>query len=91
MALLLAGCASQPEIRYRDVQVYVKEPCITAPPVRPTYHYGKGKPPSDKEMALILAKDFEAAETYGSNWEAAAAGCLVVPKPPAQASEPAQP
>lgn len=85
-ALLLAGCAGtqqaeapRQQIKTVEVRVKVKEPCIDAPPQRPQYQTGRGEYPGDKEAAAILAADFERAEQYGYQWEAAAAGCLVVP------------
>lgn len=84
--LLLSACAStKPEIQIREVvntvKVPVKVPCIDKAPARPVYQFGKGEPPSDKEMAAILAEDFEKAEQYGLAWEVAAAGCSVPPSP----------
>lgn len=84
--LLLSACAStKPEIQIREVvntvKVPVKVPCIDKAPERPQYRFGVGERPSDKEMAAILAEDFEKAEQYGTAWEAAAAGCLVAPSP----------
>lgn len=73
----LAGCATAPEERVTTVQVKIKEACISKPPVRPSYKTGKGSYPGDKAAASMLAADFERAEQYGSDWEAAAAGCLL--------------
>ncbi|QNJ57347.1 type IV secretion core protein [Pseudomonas phage Dolphis] len=77
----LAGCAGrqEPVERVVTVQVAVKEPCIEKAPTRPAYRYGKGAWPEGTVAAKILADDFEKAEQYGHDWEAAAAGCLVVP------------
>ena len=77
----LAGCAGRqaPVEKVVTVQVAVKEPCIDKVPARPAYRYGLGDWPGDKAAAMILADDFEKAEQYGHDWEAAAAGCLVVP------------
>lgn len=82
--LLLGGCASTPDEPQKVTMVFtkVKEPCITKAPTRPTYKFGKGaRPKSDTAMAQILAEDFEAAEQYGTDWEAAAAGCVSLPQP----------
>ncbi len=83
--VLLAACSSTPEVRYKavvnTVQVPVKVPCIEKRPERPKYQFGVGEPPSDKEMAAILAEDFEKADQYGRAWEAAAAGCSIAPRP----------
>ncbi len=81
----LAGCAGrhEPVEKVVTVQVPVKEPCVEQVPVRPEYRYGKGEWPGDKAAAMILADDFEKAEQYGHDWEAAAAGCLIV-QPPAK-------
>ena len=77
----LAGCAGrlEPVEKVTTVQVPVMVPCIEKKPERPAYRYGKGEWPGDKVAAMILADDFEKAEQYGHEWEAAAAGCLVVP------------
>lgn len=77
----LWGCAGRVE-HVQDVvtvEKRVKEPCIEREPVRPTYSFGKGEWPEGKDAAVVLADDFEKAERYGQEWEAAAAGCLVVP------------
>ena len=77
LAALLAGCASAPiQQKVVTVQVKVREPCIPVAPDRPNYVTGKGAYPGEKEAARALANDFESAEQYGRNWEAAAAGCL---------------
>lgn len=76
-AVLLAGCGinpTKPEIQY--VEVPVKVPCIERVPEKPVYRTGVGEYPGEKEAALILADDFEKAERYGVEWEAAAAGCV---------------
>lgn len=77
----LAGCAGRqaPVEKVVTVQVAVKEPCIDKAPVRPVYATGQGDYPGEKAAAKVLADDFEKAEQYGHDWEAAAAGCLVVP------------
>jgi len=73
---LLVGCAASTEPQVREVRVQVTVPCVSQAPVKPDYRYGKGPMPSDKEMAALLAADFEAAERYGQAWEAATVGCL---------------
>lgn len=81
LALGLAGCAGQqvPAPAVTVATVKVKEPCIAKVPERPAYETGRGQYPGDKAAAAILAKDFEKAEQYGTAWEAAAAGCIIVP------------
>lgn len=77
----LAGCAGrmEPVERVVVVEKKVKERCIDKAPIRPIYRFGKGDWSDGKEAASLLADDFEKAEQYGHDWEAAAAGCLVVP------------
>ena len=76
-ALSVAGCATTPPPeKVVEVQVKVKEPCISKAPKKPAYRTGKGVYPGDKAAAVALAGDFEAAEQYGAAWEAAAAGCI---------------
>ncbi len=76
IAFLIAGCAhKQPKPVVTTVYVKIKEPCIKKAPVKPVYMFGKGDAPGDKEKAEILTRDFEAAEQYGNEWEAAATGC----------------
>lgn len=77
----LAGCGWRqvPPPKVVTVQVKVKEPCIASPPSRPPYQTGKGDYPGERAAAKALADDFERAEQYGHQWEAAAAGCLVPP------------
>lgn len=81
----LAGCAGRPGPveKVTTVMVTVKEPCIEQAPARPVYQYGKGEWPGGKAAAMILADDFEKAEQYGHDSEAAVAGCLIV-QPPAK-------
>lgn len=85
LALSLAACATKPEVQIKEVvntvKVPVTVPCVTKAPERPQYQFGVGERPTDKEMAAILAEDFEKAEQYGLAWEAAAAGCLIAPRP----------
>lgn len=77
-ALLLAGCVTKPtRPDVTTVYVKVKEPCIEQAPQKPLFLTGKGEWPGDKAAAGILAADFEAAERWGTAWEAAAAGCLM--------------
>lgn len=77
----LAACQSPqppaPAERVVTVEVKVKEPCIVSPPSRPAYQTGRGEYPGERAAARVLADDFERAEQYGHQWEAAAAGCIV--------------
>ena len=77
----LAGCAGPQQVEQQviTVQVPVAVPCVEKVPARPVYRTGKGEWPTGAAAARILADDFEKAEQYGHAWEAAAAGCLVVP------------
>lgn len=79
--LLIAGCAGGAAVEQKVVTVKVKvvEPCIERAPERPEYQTGHGDYPGEKAAAMVLADDFEKAEQYGHSWEAAAAGCIVVP------------
>jgi hypothetical protein len=80
--VMLAGCAHKPlPPVVTTVYVKVKEPCIKKErvPVKPTYKFGKGDEPDDKQKAVLLTEDFESAEQYGSEWEAAATGCISSP------------
>lgn len=79
LCIVLSGCGNNPQKpEVRTVYVKVVEPCIDRVPVKPEYKFGSGEKPSDdKELALILAKDFEASEQYGKDWEAASAGCIL--------------
>lgn len=83
--ILLAACSATPKVQIKEVvntvKVPVKVPCIAKAPERPEYRFGVGEPPSDKEMAAILAEDFEKADQYGRAWEVAAAGCSIAPRP----------
>lgn len=85
VCLLLGGCATAPQPRQQvvEVKIKVKEPCIDKAPTRPQYQTGKGAYPGDIAAAAMLASDFEKAEQYGVQWEAAAAGCMVVKAQPA--------
>lgn len=89
VALLAAGCTTTaaPTQKVVTVQVKVKEPCIDKAPKRPVYQTGKGDYPGEAAAASILAADFERAEQYGVQWEAAAAGCLII-KPTGAAAAP---
>ncbi len=85
-ALALAACGHQPpKPQVTTVGVKVKEACIEKAPAKPVYRYGKGEEPtSDKEKAVMLIEDFEAAEQYGNAWEAAATGCIKPSAAPSQ-------
>lgn len=72
-AILLAGCDTMPP---KTVSV----PCLKSVPAKPEYRFGAGARPSPGEAVKLLALDFEAADKYGLEWEAAAAGCVVLMK-----------
>lgn len=78
LAAALAGCATKPQAAREvvEVKVKVKEPCIDKAPKRPQYQTGKGAYPGEAAAASMLASDFEKAEQYGAQWEAAATGCI---------------
>ena len=78
LAMLLAGCPATVPVKTEvvTVEVPVKVPCIDRVPDAPVYRFGVGPAPTEKEMAALLAADFEASEKYGRAWEAAAAGCI---------------
>lgn len=76
-ALLLTGCVSNPtKVEVVTVEIPVKMPCIDKAPERPAFRYGQGEWVGEKQAAMMLADDFEKAEQWGIQWEAAAAGCL---------------
>lgn len=79
--LALAGCTT-PKVHTKvvEVKVPVQVPCIAAAPERPVYLFGKGRAPSEKEAAVLITADLEAAKQYGVAWEAAAAGCVLPPE-----------
>ena len=70
---LLPGC-----IKTRIVKVEVSVPCLKAKPAKPVYAFGRGDAPASSEAVKILARDFEAADRYGTEWEGAAAGCILL-------------
>ena len=78
LALLLAGCSGQ-QVQTQVVEVKVPVPvaCIKAVPERPVYRFGIGPKPGEKEAAVLIVQDFEAARQYGVAWEAAAAACVM--------------
>ncbi len=86
-AVLLAACTATTPPKPDVVEVFraVREPCIEHVPTRPAYQFGKGPMPDERTRSQLLIQDFEAAEQYGTAWEAAAAGCI---KPPLQPSNP---
>lgn len=78
-AALLAGCMAttrQPEPQVVEVFKVVRAPCVEKAPDKPVYLYGKGPMPDEKTRGAIMIKDLEAAQQYGTEWEAAAAGCV---------------
>lgn len=76
--LALAGCTTpQVQTRVVEVKVPVQVPCIAAAPERPAYRFGKGRAPGEREAAVLITADLEAAKLYGVAWETAAAGCLI--------------
>lgn len=79
--LALAGCTTQQvHTKVVEVKVPVQVPCISAAPSRPVYRFGKGRAPGEKEAAVLITADLEAAKQYGVAWEAAAAGCVLPPE-----------
>lgn len=78
LALLMAGCCLKPRIEYREVRVPVVVPCVESAPVKPVYQFGVNEWKDGREAAAALIRDFEAADRYAVEWEAAAAGCLKV-------------
>lgn len=79
LVALVAGCgATQPaKPDIVRVEVPVKVPCIDQDkiPQKPARRYGVGDWPGQVEAVKVLIADLEAAEQYGTDWEAAAAGC----------------
>lgn len=81
-AVALCGCNTTPPApatQIVQVDKLVKVPCVAKKPDRPVYQFGKGAAPSEIEQGAILIADFEKAEQYGYAWEAATAGCMIVP------------
>lgn len=79
VAALLTGCgATAPAVKTDVVQVdkIVREPCIEKAPEKPVYRVGRDAALDARGKAEALIRDFEAAEQYGTDWEAAAAGCI---------------
>lgn len=75
--LVLSGCCTvQPVPEPQIVKVPVKVACIDDEPARPIYLTGTGEWPGDVEAARRIIIDLEAAQGYGTAWEAAAAGCV---------------
>lgn len=80
-ALFLAGCETVPErqpIEVVTAKTAVKVPCIDKDkvPVRPVLRTGSGEYPGGVLAANDITHDLEAFEQYGTEWEAAAAGCI---------------
>lgn len=82
-ALLLGGCFGR-EVKTEvvEVRVPVSVPCLGDAPARPAYRFQAAEWPGEKEAALLLINDLEAAKQYGTAWEAAAAGCLLLQQKP---------
>jgi hypothetical protein len=82
IALVLTGCATPqppvPEPKVVQVLVEVERPCLRNVPERPAFRFGVGPWVGDMEAAMILADDFEKAQQWAAQWEAAASGCLTV-------------
>ena len=84
LALALSGCGLfRHEVQI--IKVPVEIACLKDVPDRPEYLFPVVKapetPPEAALAAKALAKDFEAADLYGRQWEAAAAGCIVLRAP----------
>ena len=78
-APLLAGCfGREAKTEVVEVRVPVAVPCLGKAPDRPVYRFGTDGWPGEKQAALLLTGDLEAAKQYDASWEAAAAGCLVL-------------
>ena len=79
--LSLAGCATAErriQVQTQEVKVPVKVPCVSGAPAKPVYQYGNGAWPGLSPALELAVADLEAAKQYGRDWEAAAAGCLMV-------------
>lgn len=76
--VLLTGCVTNAPkpAEVITVKVAVKVPCIDKAPTKPVNQFARGPMPIEGERARLLIRDFEAQESYGQAWEAAAAGCL---------------
>lgn len=84
-ALALAGCATAPQIVYRDrpvtVEVPVAQPCVAgvrpvAPlPLNKQYTADQWKALDPKQKAAIVAKHALDLRTYGENINGATANC----------------
>lgn len=84
-ALSLAGCATAPQIVYRDrpveVKVPVPQPCVSgvrpaAPvPLNQQYTAAQWKALDPKQKAAIVSKHALDLRTYGENINGATAAC----------------
>lgn len=77
--LALAACSTvEPKkpVEIVRVDVPVAVPCIDKAPVRPTILVGQGPYPGDVQATQAIIRALEAFEQYGTDWEAAAAGCV---------------
>lgn len=84
-ALLVSGCATTPQVVYRDrpveVKVPVAQPCVVgarpaAPlPLNKQYTADQWKALDPKQKAAIVSAHALALKTYGENVNGATAGC----------------
>lgn len=85
-ALALSGCATTPQIVYRDrpveVKVLVPQPCVAGArpavplPLNKQYSAAQWKALDPRQKAAIVAKHSLDLKTYGENVNGATAGCL---------------
>lgn len=74
IALVLAGCASAPQLP-RRVDVPIAVGCLGELPLHPVSVYGIGAWPGDRAAAQAALTDALAWEQYATGLEAAMAGC----------------
>lgn len=72
-AMLLAGCATQPQVIETKVPVTVG--CVGAVPERPSVTFGVGDWPGDKTAAQASQIDSLAFQAYSTKLEALIQGC----------------
>jgi len=85
LMLLVAGCATTPQVVYRDRPVEVKtpvvQPCVvgtrpTAPlPLNKQYTADQWRALDPKQKAAIVSQHALELKTYGENVNGATAGC----------------